>query len=681
METKKKKIIPLSKLRNKGIDTVAHRHKQHGFKTNPSLIGKAKIAWDNMYQIRLDADRAHRFVYDDDQWSDMTLFNGEWMTERQAIALQGKTPLTYNMMRPIIVGAKGTFLRAATEPFAVARDPKKRDVAEMVTMALQCNWQQSTGNMRVLTSNMFETYESSGFGIARESWEDLGDGNYDSVTYTYPLNLVFLDGNMRDPNMRDLNMIGVIHDVTPGELRSKFRLTPQRWEELEREFPKVYDDLNPESIDLLDRNKLQYQDFFFSVDSSRCRIYEIWTKETKCRYVCVDPMRGEMFKIELENLDRVPLEMYGKTVMEENADRQRMAHEAGIFEESEIPYIDYGQLPNSIEGTGDHYDTYWYYQYLTANGTIIEEGESPYACGLPFSLLLYPFINGNVHSFATDLIPVQKGLNRDETLSDWSIRSVAKGAIIVDKHALGDETPEDVRENWSKPDGVVFWDSKRGGQPPKQAAASSTNIGIDAAMNRKLKYFEDISGIHGAIQGKDALSGQSAALYAQQVENGTTMVLPMLDAFKNFMRNIAVKKAKMICQFAPDNRFVNTDRNYYSSEANRIDRNKLNGFEYDISIGERQFTETARQIGNQLLLELFKARAISAKALANIGEFPFASKLIKYLDEEEARMQQQADMGQQVTQGGNPQLMQQIMNEMGSMQNGGINAGMPMATA
>ena len=669
MEAVKKKIVPLSKLRKSAIDTVKHRHETSGFKNNAKLISKAYTCWNNMYKIRLAADRAKRFVYDDDQWSDLTLYNGEWMTERQAIALQGKTPLTYNMMRPIIVGAKGTFLRTATEPFAVARDPKKRDVAEMVTMALQCNWQQSTGNMRVLTSNMFETYESSGFAIARESWEDLGDGNYDSVTYTYPLNMVFFDSNMRDPNMRDLTMIGVIHDITPGELRSKFKLSPSKWEELERELPRVYDDLNPESIDLLDRNKLEYQDFFFPVDKSRCRIYEIWTKEVKCRYVCVDPLRGEMFKVEMDNLDKVPLEMYGKTIMQENEDRRKMAHDAGIFDENDIPYIDYGQLPNSIEGTGDHYDVYWYYQYETANGTIIDEGESPYICGLPFSLLLYPFADGNVHSFATDLIPVQKGLNRDEVLSDWSIRSAAKGAVIVDKSGLGDETPEDVRENWSRPDGVVFWDSKKGGQPPKQAAASSTNIGIDAAMARKLKYFEDISGIHGAMQGKDALSGQSAALYAQQVENGTTMILPMLSAFEDFQRNIAVKKAKMICQFAPDNRFVNTDSNYYASDANRFDRTKLNGFEYDISIGKRQSTETARQMGNQLLLELFKAKSISAKALANIGEFPFTAKLIKYLDEEESRMQQQAAAGQQVTQQGNPQLMNEIMNEMGARQN------------
>ena len=139
MDTLKKKIVPMSKLRNKRIDTVAYRHKQNGFKNNAKLVGKAYTCWNNLYQLRLDADRALRFVYGD-QWSDMTLFNGEWMTERQAIALQGKTPLTYNMMHPTITGAHGTFLRASTEPFAVARNPEKRKIAERVTTALQCNW-------------------------------------------------------------------------------------------------------------------------------------------------------------------------------------------------------------------------------------------------------------------------------------------------------------------------------------------------------------------------------------------------------------------------------------------------------------------------------------------------------------------------------------------------------------
>lgn len=661
METTKRKIMPMSKLRNKRIDTVEHRHQQHGFKKNPQLIGKANICWNNLYQLRLDADRADRFVYGD-QWGDMTLFNGEWMTERQAIALQGKTPLTVNMMRRLIVAAKGVFLRNQTEPFAVARNPKKRDVADMVTMALQCNWQQSSGNMRVLTSNIFETYESSAFAIARESWEDIGNGIYDAVTYTYPLNLVFFDSNMRDPNMRDLTLIGVIHDCTPGELRSKFRLTPSRWEELEREFPKVYDDLNPESIDLMDKNKLEYADFFFSVDKSRCRIYEIWTKEVKCRYICVDPMRGQMFKVEPENLDKIPLEIYGKTIMQENADRQRMAHEAGIFDESEIPYIDYGQLPNSLEGTGEHYDSYWYYQYLTANGTIIDEGESPYDCGLPFSILIYPFINGRAHSYATDLIPIQKALNRDEVIDEWARRSSAKGALLVDERSLGDNTPEEVREQWSRADGVVLYDSKKGGEKPHQAASTSNNIGTDAAVNRRMRYFDEASGVQNAMRGGAALSGQSAALYNQQVENSNTMLLPLLDAFKNFMRDMALKKAMMICQYWPDDRFANIDGNYYTTASNRFDRSRLKDFEYDISIGERMVTEVARQMNNNLLIEMWRNGAISKENLLSAGEFPFSDKLLTLMREEGAEERRQLQ-AMQAAQGG------QIVPQQG-MENG-----------
>ena len=663
METVKRKIVPMSKLRNKRIDTVAHRHAESGFKNNAKLLGKAKTCWDNLYQFRVDRDRALRFTYGD-QWGDMTLFNGEWMTEREAIALQGKTPLTNNLIRRLVNSVKGTYLRQIMEPFCVARDPNKRDVADMVTMALQCNWQQSVSNMQILTSNMFEEFLISGMAIARESWENVDDGRFDATTYTYNPNMIFVDGNMRDPNMRDLTMLGVIHDVTPGELRSRFRLTPSKWDDLEREFPKAYDDLNPESIELADRNKLQYADFFFAVDRSRCRIYEIWTKEVKCRYICVDPMRGEMFKVEVDNLDKTPLEIYGKTIMQENADRRQMAYEAGITDESEIPYIDYGQLENSLEGTGEYYDEYWYYQFLTPNGTIIDEGESPYKCGLPFVVMMYPFVNGEIHSFVSDVIPQQKYFNRNATLSDWVIQSSAKGVLLVDVNSLGDSTPEEVREQWSHAAGIVTYDSKKGGNAPKQAVTTSTNVGIDQAMRMQLNLFEEISGVHGASQGKDALSGQSAALYAQQTQNAGTMLLSMLDAFKNFIRNMAVKKAKMICQYYQDGRFVNIAGNYYAKTAGRFDRSRLRDFEYDISVGERQFTETARMMNNKLIIELWKAQAINVEALLTAGEFPFSEKLLKYIHEQQNQMEQQNAMGMPVAPQGNPQLMQQIGSQL-----------------
>ena len=65
-------------------------------------------------------------------------------------------------------------------------------------------------------------------------------------------------------------------------------------------------------------------------------------------------------------------------------------------------------------------DSYWYYYFLSPFGDILTEGETPYAHKEhPYVIKAYPFIDGEIHSFVSDVIDQQRYTNRLITLYDW----------------------------------------------------------------------------------------------------------------------------------------------------------------------------------------------------------------------------------------------------------------------
>lgn len=663
---KTNKIRPLSVLKgNPETDSVKIRHTEIGDKNNAKLLDRAYMAWENMRSMREERERCMRFCYGD-QWGDLieTPYKGRIMTERDYIKSQHKVPLTNNLTRRLVSSLKGAYLKQGVEPICVARDPDKSKEAEMLSMALQCNWQMADRNMETLLSSAIEDYAIGGFLFSRESWE-VNDGKFDTATYFYNPNYCFFNSTMRDAVLRDMDLCGVIHDVTKADLISRFKIQPAKLKEMLEENRDYYfrgHYMSQHDIDK--RNDLNCIDFFSQWEDDLYRIYEIWTRETKQRYLCIDPNAGDMFKCEIDNIDKTPLERYGLTMEQENRRRINEGASFGIPLEL-IPLVDYGQLSTSNPNTGVFGDQYWYCQYLLPNGDILWEGESPFECGCPFTIALYPMVNGEVHSFVSDVIPQQKNINRLTTLNDIVIRSTAKGVLLVDKRSIPEDSSlEIMKEQWSDPDGLLVYDSKRGGILPKQQNNTSTNVGIDQALATQLKFMEDASGIHGAIQGKDARSGQSASLYAQQANNATTTLLPFFESFKYFTRQVAIKKAKMIQQFYTEYRFVNISGTYYNG-VKRYDPDMARNLEWDVSIQETAATDVQRAVNNELLLQLWQAGAINVEALLEVGKFPFSDRLLQYLRNQQQMMQQQQMMGQAPQPEPMPEDLQRQIN--GSM--------------
>lgn len=190
-------------------------------------------------------------------------------------------------------------------------------------------------------------------------------------------------------------------------------------------------------------------------------------------------------------------------------------------------------------------DDVWRYYFVTEDGQILREGDSPFfekgEAGEirgrhPFVFRCYPYLDGEIRSFVSDIIDQQRYTNRLITLYDWIIRTSAKGVLMLPAGSIEPHEMEGVVRQWSRFNGVIVYKPNAYGCEPHQITGNLSNIGISELLNIQFKMMEDISGVNSALQGKLAGNSISGTLYNQQTENAMASLNDLLETFATFMR-------------------------------------------------------------------------------------------------------------------------------------------------
>lgn len=632
----KGKLLPMSRIAPKRnelseIDTVASA-KRYGDRRAFDILMEAQYYWNQMEDFRKDRERNKRYTYGF-QWDDMICVDGKSMTEEEYIKSQGNVPLKNNLIRRLVRSVLGVYRSQSKEPTCTARDRDEQKLGETMSTILQCNMQLN--RMPDVYARSMEEFLISGFIVHRKSY-GWRNGKEDCWTdYVQPNNF-FIDNNMRDFRGWDVSVLGEVHDISFGQLCEQFASSPQEYREL-RDIYKwaARKDYIATYVERFGYSRLENYDFLFTSEPGRCRVIEIWRKEQKPRYRCHDYQNGDIFKIDEED--------YVRVVLAENEERIRMAKEVGMPEE-EVPLIKATWFV----------DDYWYFYYLSPFGDILREGETPYEHGShPYVFKAYPFIDGEIHSFVADVIDQQRYTNRLITLYDWIMRASAKGVLMMPEDSLPDGVSiDDIAESWTEFNGVIVYRPSKSGKVPEQVANNSTNIGIAELLNMQLKFFEDISGVTGALQGKPGYSGESASHYNQQTENATKSLLDLLECFSCFVVDGAYKDVKNMQQFYDTKRVFNIAGR--SGAQIEYDPKKIRDVEFDLSITESTSTPAYRHLANDMLMQLYQSQAISVEQLLEHGDFPFADELLQSIKSQKEQLAQG-----RVPDGLSPQLLQQ----------------------
>lgn len=632
----KRKLLPMSRISTKRddateIDTVVSA-KRYGDRRAFDILMEAQYYWNQMEDFRKDRERNKRYTYGF-QWDDMICVDGKSMSEEEYIKSQGNVPLKNNLIRRLVRSVLGVYRSQSKEPTCTARDRDEQKLGETMSTILQCNMQLN--RMNDVYARTMEEFLISGFIVHRKSY-GWRNGKEDCWTdYVQPNNF-FIDNNMRDFRGWDVSVLGEVHDISFGQLCEQFASSPQEYRQL-RDIYKwaARKDYIATYAERFGYSRLENYDFLFTSEPGRCRVIEIWRKEQKPRYRCHDYQNGDIFKIDEED--------YAQMVLTENEERMRMAKEAGMPED-EVPLIKATWFV----------DDYWYFYYLSPFGDILREGETPYEHGShPYVFKAYPFIDGEIHSFVADVIDQQRYTNRLITLYDWIMRASAKGVLMMPEDCLPDGVSiDDIAESWTEFNGVIVYKPSKSGKVPEQVANNSTNIGIAELLNIQLKFFEDISGVTGALQGKPGYSGESASHYNQQTENSTKSLLDLLESFSCFVVDGAYKDVKNMQQFYDSKRVFNIAGK--SGAQIEYDPKKIRDVEFDLSITESTSTPAYRHLANDMLMQLYQSQAISVEQLLEHGDFPFADELLQSIKSQKEQLEQG-----KIPEGISPQLLQQ----------------------
>ena len=626
------------------MDSVKDRKKVLHLKgKDPDLLRYCEHLWMNFAPFREQRRRGNQF-YDGDQWSDLITVNGKTMTYREYLSSTGNVVIQTNQIKNRVDTIAGVMVKEKNEPVCHAIDRDEQPYGEVMTEALQANCDKNV--MAELYIKWIKDVCNGGLGISYESYDDVSgpDRVLDSWTSYVNPNRIFFDGDGVDPRTWDLSIIGCVRYGSREDMAAQFAKSPHDYDVLRALYPAQFRPDRPvRSYDASDPIEDKNLVFMDTTDPAHCFYCEVWTKESKARIRLWDKNAGKEEIIDADD------NAYRAQVKAENLRRQALARSMG-WDEKSTPYIVGDGFGDESEKDGFFVDTFWYCRFLAPDGTILWEGESPYADRQhPFSLCIFSYIDGHIVGYTHDAIDHNMAINREWVLGEWLKRTQAKGVTVVPKKIV----PKDVSfkqfaRSWTAIDDLVFIDLEPGqeGLMPKVFYGNAQNVDVtrDIAMIKDL--MESGSPVNGALQGKTPNSGTSGTLYAQMTTNASTPVAALMEQFHNFVRNVLYRKMKNICMFYDAERFRKIAGRIDSIfDMDKLNLNDVGDIEYDLRIKESADTPVFREMQEQDLLAFLQGGFITFDEYLEASSKPYVDKILQKRQARQAEMENLEESG------------------------------------
>ena len=449
------------------------------------VLHAAYKAWMNAASLRQARLRNKRFTYGD-QWGDLVRdHNGCVMTEGEHIAEQGCESITNNLIRQLVKTIVGRFRsqyikhedKAGNSP--LSRASRDNELDELDSRAL-------------------EEFLISGCCIQRVDTCRLPSEDATVRVDNVNVNRLFV-GPMNDTRSWDCELIGQLHDLNIAQLLRRVADGNQRkaaW--VRRLYTDGADSRLADFTTRLGADSQLGTDFWHAPDG-KCRAIEVWTLESREVIVCHNRQEGTL-------------------TVEPVSAMHRLKNRSDITTRWDIA-------------------TVWHCRWFSPMGDLLAEYDSPWPHGShPFVIKLYPLTDGEVHAVVEDIIDTQKHVNRMISLLDQVMRSSAKGVLLFPENALPDGwTWEDARRCWSSANGLLPYNPRLGEAKPEQIYSNGGNSNAYQMIELQMKLFEEISGVSGALQGKNP-KVNSANVYQMQSENANIALSDVYDTFEAFRR-------------------------------------------------------------------------------------------------------------------------------------------------
>lgn len=595
-------------------------------KENSLLIEQCMHDWLSLNDFRKRRKRNRKYLRGD-QWHELMIDpdseTEELIKEETLIQRRGKLALKQNVIRPAVKNLIGQFRVNKTRSIVQSRDRDNATASEMLTNALMAA--QDVNFIRELDARNLEEFMLSGMAIQKQRYTMWKDRNLEDLyAENVNPNRIFFNSGVTDYRGFDIIRIGEIIDSPIEDLIAAFADTKKDEERirayytgLDRTALTNYYHLTATAIDNLD--------FLTPQQPNLCRVIEVWELKSEWRVYAHDYLDGS-YKIVDKTLDEIKAE---------NEQRVAQAAQFGIPADK-VPLID----------ARDQLDQYWYCKYLTPWGDVLMEGETPYEHGEhPYTILLYPLIDGEVWGMVEDIIDQQRYINRLVSMIDWIIGNSAKGVLMAPEGSVPPtEDPYEWAEKWTRADSVMFYVPKPGIPAPQQVSANSVNIGAKELLAIQMELMKEISGVHGAIQGKQPKSGTPASLYAQETANASMNSTDLLETFNFFRKRRDMKSLKIIIQYYQERNIV-ISGNDYMGEVSKYRPEEARNIEWDLVVSQSLEAPIFRQAMDEMLFELLRMQGIDIEMFLENTSMPFAQKLLQGIKRKKEAAQEMMQEG------------------------------------
>ncbi len=592
------------------------------------LLQDCARSWENLDPVRQERARVLQYLFGN-QWGEYIHVHGIGsMTEEDWIKAQGNVPLKNNVMVSLWMTVFGLHAKQETEPVCYARSEDSKALSDMMSAALQTNWQNTY--MAEMLDSAFAEYLISGMAFVRESYEEREELHDSYTDYINPYYMFWEAGN--DPAHRDIRMIGCLCDISREDLY--FRFAKPEYGLTIDDLDKIYSiggrnarPLGTSFNQHNDKNDYSNVSFYTPSDAGLCRVIEVWREEVKPRYQCYDPLAttaaDKYFRCTKEDLPKV---------LEINRERKAM--------------YDSMQDPVPVEKRAyitakEIVDKYWQYTFMAPDGRILCTGETPYDFkSHPFSCSLFPYINGEIHPFMGYFIDQQRYINQMVTVGQSAINNSSKGMTFLPLSLKPDNMSVDEYVNQkSRANAVYVYDDRKGvrtGAKPEFFTHSAFNLGQTEMLQLQLNMIHEVSGVQGAIQGKTPTSGTSAARYAQEAQNSTTTIYPLVKKFTGFKERCAQKKCIVMQQFYTEGRDITPNK----AESQVFYRaNAARDVKFRVSIKDSAASAAYLQLGNEMLDKLL-GYGLDMRTYLKNYDSPMSEKILQDYDNYMAQVQQ-----------------------------------------
>lgn len=579
---------------------------------NLTLLWRCARDWDAMDYLRKEHSRNLRYK-NGDQWSD-TIPDPDHphrtIREDALISRSGKVPLKHNYIQQYIRNIHGQLLSSPTQTVVYARSRDDQPLGEMLTNALQACHQLN--RIRKIDINVVEELCLTGIACAKVrygywSTKNRTDGKIDLVN----INRLFFNADIEDPRLTDIRRIGELHDYTFDDLVRNFATCREDVQALREIYGICHDHTKLENLYENHASRLQNLNFLYTNDLGKYRVIEVWERLGRWVLYIHDYADGTE-------------EIYTELTMQEveaiNASRIEQGMAAGI-------------APDTVKliYAREQYEYYWRVKYLTPNGYCIKETESPYAHEEhPYVLAAMPVIDGRFKAVLSDVIDIQRYINRLLTLLDFIIGASAKGLLMVPQECIPDDMDiQDFAREYVKTNGVILIKKGAYDKLPKQISMNGTNIGAWEMFAQEMNIMQQISGLNGAVQGQVPRANTPSSLYAQQAQNSMMNFVVLFENYNMFCEERDEKLLKVLMQYYTTRRYIGTNGKTAGEMAKFYEPEMAQKIEdFNLTAAKSNDTPVFRQMTDDLLMKLLESGRIPLEIFLNNCSLPGADKLL-----------------------------------------------------